>query len=410
MSRMARSKRSPLQQRQRLLGRVGVARHHAPLGGLQRQDAPVGGVVVDHQQALALQRRLLADEVALARLRCGSVAGRRLDGEVEGRAAARPGAFHPHRAAHQLGQPLADGQAQAGAAVLARGAAVGLAELLEQPAHASARSCRCRCRAPRSAASSRRSRALDAHRQHHLAGFGELDGVAEQVEQDLAQPRDVAVDRRRHRRLRRRRRCPGPSRRARLAIRSSADSTQSRRSKGCASMSMRPASIFEKSRMSLMIVSSASPLSRMVLAKSRCSSFSGVSSSSPLMPMTAFIGVRISWLIVARKALLASLAASAAARASCACLEQPRVLDRDHRLVGEGLEQRDLLVAKRRGGWRIAYRSSRCRWPSQIIGASTCEYGPMPTCSAHRAAWSGAHRRPTCRPRAAARPRRMPRT
>ncbi len=34
------------------------------------------------------------------------------------------------------------------------------------------------------------------------------------------------------------------------------------------------------------------------------------------MPMTPFIGVRISWLMVARKALLASLAASAAARAS----------------------------------------------------------------------------------------------
>ena len=34
------------------------------------------------------------------------------------------------------------------------------------------------------------------------------------------------------------------------------------------------------------------------------------------MPMTAFIGVRISWLIVARNELFASLAASAAARAS----------------------------------------------------------------------------------------------
>ena len=33
------------------------------------------------------------------------------------------------------------------------------------------------------------------------------------------------------------------------------------------------------------------------------------------MPITAFIGVRISWLIVARNELLASLAASAAARA-----------------------------------------------------------------------------------------------
>ncbi len=72
--------------------------------------------------------------------------------------------------------------------------------------------------------------------------------------------------------------------------------------------------------MSLMIVSSESPESRMVVAKSRWSSVSGVSSSSPLMPMTAFIGVRISWLIVARKALLASLAASAWARASCVSL------------------------------------------------------------------------------------------
>ncbi len=36
------------------------------------------------------------------------------------------------------------------------------------------------------------------------------------------------------------------------------------------------------------------------------------------MPITAFIGVRISWLIVARNELFASLAASAAARASFA--------------------------------------------------------------------------------------------
>ena len=63
------------------------------------------------------------------------------------------------------------------------------------------------------------------------------------------------------------------------------------------------------------------------------------------MPITAFIGVRISWLIVARNELFASLAVSAAARASCVSLEQPRVLDRDHGLVGEGLQQRDFLVA-----------------------------------------------------------------
>jgi len=71
-----------------------------------------------------------------------------------------------------------------------------------------------------------------------------------------------------------------------------------------------------------MIVSSASPLSRMVLAKSRWSSVSAVSSSRPLMPITAFIGVRVSWLMVARNALLASLAVSAAARAFWASLNK----------------------------------------------------------------------------------------
>ena len=64
-----------------------------------------------------------------------------------------------------------------------------------------------------------------------------------------------------------------------------------------------------------MRVSSASPEWRTVSAYSRCSGVSGVSSSSPVMPMTPFIGVRISWLIVARNSLLARLAASAASRA-----------------------------------------------------------------------------------------------
>ncbi len=68
--------------------------------------------------------------------------------------------------------------------------------------------------------------------------------------------------------------------------------------------------------MSLMTVSRASPEVAIVSAYSRCSVSSGVSSSSPLMPMIAFIGVRISWLIAARNVLLAWLASSAAWRAS----------------------------------------------------------------------------------------------
>src|SRR5947207_8717073 len=62
---------------------------------------------------------------------------------------------------------------------------------------------------------------------------------------------------------------------------SSDASTASRRTNGIFSNSTRPASIFEKSRTSLMIVSRASPEVRIVSAKSRCSSLSGVSISQP---------------------------------------------------------------------------------------------------------------------------------
>ncbi len=70
--------------------------------------------------------------------------------------------------------------------------------------------------------------------------------------------------------------------------------------------------------MSLMITSRASPLARTVSTNSRCSPASSVSSSRPVIPITAFIGVRISWLMVARKADLAAVAASASRRARSA--------------------------------------------------------------------------------------------
>ena len=60
-----------------------------------------------------------------------------------------------------------------------------------------------------------------------------------------------------------------------------------------------------------MIVSRASPELRIVSTKSRCSEVSSVSSSSPVIPITPFIGVRISWLMLARNSLLACPPASA---------------------------------------------------------------------------------------------------
>ena len=67
-----------------------------------------------------------------------------------------------------------------------------------------------------------------------------------------------------------------------------------------------------------MIVSRASLLERMISACSRWSSSRSLRISRPLIPITAFIGVRISWLIVARKMLFDAFASSAASRASSA--------------------------------------------------------------------------------------------
>ena len=70
-----------------------------------------------------------------------------------------------------------------------------------------------------------------------------------------------------------------------------------------------------------MIESRLSPESRTVSAYSLCSSVRGVPSRSSVMPMTPFMGVRISWLMFARKALLALLADSAS---SLAARSRPR--------------------------------------------------------------------------------------
>ena len=138
--------------------------------------------------------------------------------------------------------------------------------------------CRCRCRARRSAVSSSHVRyppfaASSVATDHHdFALLGELDRIAEQVHQYLAQAGHVA-DRwpagRPGRAIR-----PGRAlfRAAGAANRSNAPSTHSRRSKRLVSSSSLPASILEKSRMSLMMVSRASLLVRIVSAKSRCSS------------------------------------------------------------------------------------------------------------------------------------------
>ena len=85
------------------------------------------------------------------------------------------------------------------------------------------------------------------------------------------------------------------------------------------------------------------------------------------MPITAFIGVRISWLIVARNELLASLAASAAARASCVCLNRRAFWIAMTAWSENVLSNASSLSLNGRGGWRNTH-SEPMPCPSQISG------------------------------------------
>ncbi len=153
------------------------------------QDLARAGIVVHHQAGQPTQ-------VRQARPLRGDRFGRfgrrlQLDHEAELAALAR-GAVHFQGAAHQARQALADGQAQAGAAVAARRRRLGLGKTVEDVAAMFGRD------ADAGVAHGERDRqaALAAPgqpgRQHHLARGREFDGVAGQVEQDLLQAQGVA--------------------------------------------------------------------------------------------------------------------------------------------------------------------------------------------------------------------------
>ena len=100
------------------------------------------------------------------------------------------------------------------------------------------------------------------------------------------------------------------------ATTAAASSTTSRTEKGMRSSCTLPASSREKSRMSLINASRPSPQARTVSRYSRCWPVRLVSESSRVMPMTPFIGVRISCDMVARKSLRARAKARAESRAA----------------------------------------------------------------------------------------------
>ena len=103
-------------------------------------------------------------------------------------------ALDPDPAAHDFGEPLADGEAEAGAAILARRRRIDLAEGLEQTIHAIRGDAAARVA---DLEMERRVVAVLDDRpdgQRHFARRGELHRVAQEIDQDLPQARDVAMN------------------------------------------------------------------------------------------------------------------------------------------------------------------------------------------------------------------------
>ena len=105
---------------------------------------------------------------------------------------------------------------------------------------------------------------------------------------------------------------------------STTPATSGRNANGAASTRRRPDSIFDRSRMLLITVSSRRPLDRTVCASSCCCASSRVATSSSARPITPLMGVRISWLMLARNSLLARVARSARAVASASAAVRSR--------------------------------------------------------------------------------------
>ena len=222
------------------------------------------------------------------------------------------------RPAHQLDEALRDGEAEAGPAEPARRRRVDLAERREQPvhpvrwdpdpgvAHRRARAGRSRIRVGSASTRTTTSPAV-----------GELDRVREQVQQHLAEAGLVAED-------------PG----GRVLVDQTAEldpllpgarRDDVQRPLHALTQVERLAFEVELAGLDLRVVEDVvDHVQQRVAARAgrprrtrRCSPVSSVPSRRSVIPITAFIGVLISWLIVARNALFAWVAASASWRACC---------------------------------------------------------------------------------------------
>ncbi len=173
-------------------GRKPVApryRCHVPAAQPLFEDLTVGGIIIDdeHWQVVEQVGQPGCDRLCGGRLAPES----RREGE---RAAPALLALHGDRPAHQGHQPRGDRQAQSSTAVLPRSRSVLLLEGPEDRLLLFARNADAGVahREAKPGFPVRCGESGGFHSQGHLAFFGKLDGVADQVEQHLAQPGSIA--------------------------------------------------------------------------------------------------------------------------------------------------------------------------------------------------------------------------
>ena len=176
-------------QRRRPAG--GVIAADAPGQQLIAQQLAAGRIVVDHQHAP--RREPVAAVVFLVDRPGGARQGQF---DAEGRTH-RPGAAHADRAAHQFHQLPGDGQAQPGSAILAGHRAIGLVKRIENPLLVRGRNANSRIAHLETQPVRGGGGVQHRNPRHDLALLGELDGVTQQIAQNLAQPDGIAprVDR-----------------------------------------------------------------------------------------------------------------------------------------------------------------------------------------------------------------------
>ena len=167
-----------------------------------------------------------------------------------------------------------------------------------------------------------------------------------------------------------------PRRCARSRTRISVFSMAVGRSNSVGSSSIRPASILDRSRMSLMSDSRCRPDSRMSPRYSACLSLISPnirSERTSEKPMIALSGVRSSCDMLARNSLLCRLAVSSCAALRLDLAEQPRVLDGQRRLRRRTSSAARSPAARIRPALFRLTTSPPSRWSSRSSGTASSD-------------------------------------